>query len=96
MSLGSILEGQVSVFDIVEDIKKETLQDKMKKQLKKAIQKGIVPGAKVFFDKDVENIYVVSYLYCGSGEVLEVRLRSISGGSSEPCNALSDRLTVIE
>lgn len=91
-----VLEGQVSVFEIVKDIKKETLQDKMKRQLRKAIQKGIVPGAKVFFDKDIKNIYVVSYLYCGSGEVLEARLMSLSGSSSEPCNALSNRLTVIE
>lgn len=91
-----VLEGQVSVFDIVKDVKKETLQDKMKRQLKKAIQKGIVPGAKVFFDKDVKNIYVVLNLYCGSGEVLEARLMSIDGSSSEPCNALSDRLTVVE
>lgn len=92
-----VLEGQMSAFDFIEDVKrKESLQDKMKNQLKKAIQKGIVPGAKVFFDKDEKNIYIVLHLYCGSGEVLEARLMSIDGSASEPCNALSNRLTVIE
>lgn len=91
-----VLEGQVSVFEIIKDVKKETLQDKMKKQLTKAIKKGIVPGAKVFIDKNEKDIYIVLHLYCGSGEVLEIRIMSIDGGSSIPWNALSDRLTVVE
>lgn len=92
-----VLEGQVSVFEIIQDVeKKETLQDKMKRQLRQAIKKGIVPGAKVSIDKNEKDIYIVLHLYCGSGEVLEIRLMSIDGSSSIPWNALSDRLTVVE
>lgn len=91
-----VLEGQVSAFEIIQDVKKETLQDKMKKQLTKAIQKGIVPGAKVFIDKNEKDIYTVLGIYCGSGEVLEVRLMSLDGSLVMPWNALSSRLTVIE
>ncbi len=91
-----MLEGQMSAFEIIEDVKKETLQDKMKKQLTKAIKKGIVPGVKVYIDKDEKDIYVVTNLYCGSGEILETRLLSINGSLSMPWSVLSNRLTVID
>ncbi|EOU1465723.1 hypothetical protein VOI00_001848 [Clostridium perfringens] len=89
-----VLEGQVCVFDIIEDVKKETLQEKMKKQLYKAIKKGIVPGAKIIFDNDRTEVWEIWYIHMLSGGVLGIYINSRNCSMS--WEALSSRIKVIE
>ncbi|MBD7914539.1 hypothetical protein H9660_05220 [Clostridium sp. Sa3CUN1] len=88
-----MIEGQVSVFDILGESSKSNSLENVKNQMKKAINKGIVPGAVVIIDGSNKHKYSVLNLFLGSEEKLYVQLISELGMMS--WLALSKRLSVI-
>lgn len=88
-----MIDGQVSVFDILGENSKSAKLENVKNQMKKAINKGIVPGAVVIIDGSNKYKYSVMHLFLESEEKVHVQLVSELGLISWP--ALSKRLTVV-
>lgn len=74
----------------------QSVKENVINQMQKAVNKGIVPGAVVIFDDDEGDRNIVTSLFLGHDNKIEVRLMNEAGNSYMHWPANSKRLTVVK